>query len=130
MAKYLLDTTALIDHLCGRPGVVNFLIGLAKQRHELGVCCINIAELYSGLSDKDRARADRFTDSLDYYEITPDTARIAGNYRFEFARRGVTLTTADTLVAAVAVSHGAILVTANVKDYPMAGIELLQQPRQ
>jgi predicted nucleic acid-binding protein len=38
------------------------------------------------------------------------------------------LTTTDTLVAATAIKHGATLITANVKDYPMEEIELLQQP--
>ena len=38
------------------------------------------------------------------------------------------LTTTDTLVAAAAVSNEATLVTANVRDYPMEEVELLQQP--
>ena len=128
MAKYLLDTTVLIDHLRGRQKVAETVIRLARQGHELGVCCINIAELYSGLNDNERAGAEKLIDSLDYYEISKDIAKMAGCYRFEFARKGITLTTSDTIVAAVAINYGAILVTANVKDYPMKEIELLQQP--
>lgn len=128
MTKYLLDTTALIDHLHGRQRTVELITGLAHQGHDLGVCCVNVAELYSGLSDKERVKADRLIDSLDYYEIPQDASKMAGNYRFDFTKRGVTLTTTDTLVAATAIKHGATLITANVKDYPMEEIELLQQP--
>jgi predicted nucleic acid-binding protein len=49
MAKYLLDTTILIDHLRGRQEAVDLLTALAHQGHRLGLCCVNVAELYSGL---------------------------------------------------------------------------------
>ncbi|MBM3166278.1 MAG: type II toxin-antitoxin system VapC family toxin [Chloroflexi bacterium] len=125
VAKYLLDTTALIDHLNGRQPVVTLLTKLALQGHELGLCCINIAELYSGLDNDERIKADMLINGLDYYEISEDMAKVAGVYRFEFARKGITLTIADTLIAAVARGYGAILVTANVRDYPMEDIDLL-----
>jgi len=128
MAKYLLDTTVLIDHLRGRQKVVETITRLARQGHDLGVCCINIAELYSGLNDKERTGAEKLVDCLGYYDITRDIAKMAGNYRFEFARNGITLTVSDTLVAAAAINYGATLITANVKDYPMKEIELFQQP--
>ncbi len=128
MAKYLLDTTALIDHLRGQQKVTDIMTRLARQGNELGVCCINVAELYAGLSDKERTKAEKLIDSFDYFETSKDIAKMAGRYRFEFARKGITLTTSDTIVAAVAISYGATLITANVKDYPMKEIELLQQP--
>lgn len=128
MAKYLLDTTVLIEHLRGQQKVTDMIIRLARQGNELGVCCINIAELYAGLSDKERTKAEKLTDSLNYYETSKDIAKMAGCYRFDFVRKGITLTTSDTIVAAIAISYGAILITANIKDYPMKEIELLQQP--
>lgn len=128
MSKYLLDTTVLIDHLRGRQPVVKFVTELAQAGNELGTCSIGVAELYSGLSDKHRAIAEKLIDSLEYWETTRETAKLAGSYRFDFARKGVALTTTDALVAAVAVKHGAVLVTANTKHYPMKEVELLQQP--
>jgi len=128
MAKYLLDTTVLIDHLRGQQKVTDIITRLSRQGNELGVCCINVAELYAGLSDKERTKVEKLIDSLDYYETSKDIAKMAGCYRFEFARKGITLTTSDTIVAATAISYGATLITANVKDYPMKEIELLQQP--
>lgn len=128
MARYLLDTTVLIDHLRGQPKTVELMTTLARLGHDLGVCCINIAELYSGLDGEEQGQADKLINSLIYYEISRDVAKLAGGYRFRFARKGIALTTSDTLVAAAAVSNGATLVTANVKDYPMEEVELLRQP--
>lgn len=128
MAKYLLDTTALIDHLRGRQEVVKVVRDLVDEGHQLGACCVNIAELYSGLREKDQTKADRFVDSLEVYEVTREIAKQAGRYRFGFARKGITLSIADTIVAAAAISHSATLITANVRDYPMEEISLLEQP--
>jgi tRNA(fMet)-specific endonuclease VapC len=128
MSKFLLDTTVLIDHLRGRLPVVVFVTGLASAGNELGVCPICVAELYSGLKDRQRTIAEKLIGNLDYWEATREAAKMAGSFRYEFARKGVTLTTADALVAAIAVAHGAALVTANTKHYPMSEIELLRQP--
>ena len=37
------------------------------------------------------------------------------------------LSTIDTLIAATAIAKDAILITANVKDFPMEEIEILEQ---
>ena len=126
MAKYLLDTTVLISHLRGRPEVLELVMSLARQGHVLGLCCINVAELYSGLSQQEEARAERLVDSLDYYVVTRETAKEAGGHRYNFARRGITLTTADALIAATAIKEGATLITSNVKDFPMEEIQLME----
>lgn len=128
VTKYLLDTTALIDYLRGRREMVELLAGMADSGHELGVCSINVAELYSGLNEKHRTVAGKLVDSLEYWEATHDTARIAGMYRFDYARKGITLATTDALVAAIAVSRGAVLVTSNARHYPMKELQLLPQP--
>ena len=64
-------------------------------------------------------------DSLRYLQIARDAARRAGEDRYDFARRGQTLSTPDALIAAVAREHQAIIVTDNVKDYPQGDIQLL-----
>ena len=66
------------------------------------------------------------TDGLEYYLVSREAAKEAGRYRYEFARRGITLSTTDTLMAATAIAEGAILITANTRDFPMEEIELLE----
>lgn len=126
MNKYLLDTTALIDHLRGRGEVVGWVTSLARQGHRLGLCCINVAELYAGLSPEEQVRADRLVNSLEFYQVTREVAKQAGRYRYDFGRRGVTLSTADTLIAATAISEGATLITANARDFPMEDVQLVE----
>jgi predicted nucleic acid-binding protein len=126
LTKYLLDTTILIEHLRGKKPAANFITEAVRHGHKLGICCINVAELYSGLSHEQAAQAEKLTNALDYYEATADSARQAGVYRYEFARRGVSLSVTDTLVAAIAKANDAIVVTANVRDYPMKDIQVQQ----
>ena len=128
VADYLLDTTALIDHLHGQQEVMALVSNLVQQGNRLGVCCVNVAELYSGLGQEERARADRLIATLEYYELTSQIAKEAGRHRYEYARQGRSLSTADTLVAATAIAEGATLITANTRDFPMQEIQLLEQP--
>ncbi len=126
MAKYLLDTTILIEHLRGKKPAVDFITELMRHGHQLCVCCVNVAELYSGLSLEQGAKAKLLIDALGYFDATPDTAMQAGIYRYEFARQGINLSVTDTLVAAVAKANDAIIVTANIKHYPMKDVQAQQ----
>ena len=128
MPKYLLDTTALIEYMRGRHEVVDFITTLARDGHRLGVCCINIGELYAGLGPSQRTLADQLIDNLETYEVTRHVAKEAGRYRYDSAGRGVTLTMADALIAATAVEETATLITANVRDFPMEGLLVMEHP--
>ncbi|MBI3961776.1 MAG: type II toxin-antitoxin system VapC family toxin [Deinococcus sp.] len=125
MTRYLLDTTALIDFSKGREPARSRVMQMIEDGHELAVCAVNVAEFYAGLSPAQRPGWDEFVGALQYWEITWEAARQAGIYRHDFARKGVALSTADTLVAAVAEEQRAVIVTNNVKDYPIGGLRLL-----
>ena len=126
MAYFLLDTTALIDYMRRNREIIDLVNGLLRGGHQLGVCAINLAELYTGVGAEDRVDADRLVSQLNYFDITSDVAVEAGRYRYEFARQGITLSTTDAITAAVAMANGAILITANVRDFPMQELQLLQ----
>jgi predicted nucleic acid-binding protein len=124
VTRYLLDTAILIDFSKGWEPARSQLPLWNSSGDELGVCSINVAEFYAGISPSERARWDTVLQVLYYWDITRSAARQAGIWRYDFARRGVALSTADTLIAAVAQQQGAILVTNNVKDFPMGGVQL------
>jgi predicted nucleic acid-binding protein len=65
---------------------------------------------------------------LRYVETTREAAMRAGRYQAEFERRGRTVHTADALVAGTARAHGAILLTDNVRDFPMTDIRFEVPP--
>lgn len=106
------------------------LEGLYRDGHSLGVCCVNVAELYSAIAEADREKTAELMDALSYFEVGRDAARLAGQYRYAFARSGIQLSAADAIVAATAVHHGATLATGNTAHYPMEDISLVALPRQ
>jgi tRNA(fMet)-specific endonuclease VapC len=120
-----LDTTALIDFSKGREPARSRLLKMIQEGDELGVCAVNIAEFYAGIPADKRQVWDDFTNSLQYWEITLQAARQAGQFRYDFAKKGKILSTTDTLVAAVALDYQAVVITNNVKDYPMEEIQIM-----
>ena len=125
MTRYLLDTSALIDFSKDQASARRFVLEAIDAGDELGVSPINAAEFYAGLSPRERAGWDRFFADLSYWPISLEAARQAGVWRYQFGRQGATLTITDTLTAAVATEQKAILVTGNVRDFPMQEVELL-----
>jgi predicted nucleic acid-binding protein len=124
MTRYLLDTTALVDFSKNWEPARTRILRMIQQGDDLGVCPINVAEFYAGLEPGERELWDEFFEALAYWSISREAARRAGVWRYEYARRGQTLTTADTLIAAVAVEQGAIVLTNNVRHYPMPEVQV------
>ena len=126
MANYLLDTTVIIDCLRGRKEVVEFLTELASEGLIVGCCAINIAEVYAGMRENERQVTRRFLDSLEYYEVTRNLAELAGEYKREYAVKGITLSLSDVIIAAVTISNNLTLVTDNLRHYPMPELNIKQ----
>jgi tRNA(fMet)-specific endonuclease VapC len=129
MARYLLDTDAIVDYLFGIPTSVSLIRGLHERGDVLCICDIVIAEVYAGLRPQHREAAETLLSACTFLATTPGIARQAGAWRYDFARRGIQLSTTDTLVAATAHAHDATVVTGNIKDYPIQEISLLPLER-
>ncbi len=126
MADYLLDTTVIIDCLRGEKEALSFLEGIASEGSLAGCCLINIIEVYAGMKDKEKPATRKLLDSLEYYQVTRELAESAGEYKREYAKKGITLSLADVTIAAVAVGNNLVLATDNPKHYPMPEINLKQ----
>ncbi|HEY7061675.1 MAG TPA: PIN domain-containing protein [Chloroflexota bacterium] len=124
MTRYLLDTTALVDFSKGQEPASSRVLGWIHGGDDVGICDVVIAEFYAGVPVADRPRWDALIGALQYWPITRLAARQAGLWRYDFARQGIALATADTLVAAVALERSAVLVTDNPRHYPMPGLRL------
>ena len=129
MARFLLDTDAIIDYLLGIPSSVTLIQDLHERGDTLCVCDVVIAEVYAGLRPQHREAAEMLQSACAFLPTTTVIARQAGMWRYDFARKGVQLSTTDTLVAATAHGYDATIVTGNVKDYPMTEIVLLPVER-
>jgi predicted nucleic acid-binding protein len=126
LTEYLLDTNVVIEWLKGQPRSINLVRTLNDSGALLGINAVTIAELYSGLKETEIARAEQtIFDALDYWVIEFYVARLAGELRYSYSRRGVTLPATDALIAAHAISRDATLVTDNLRDFPMPELKLI-----
>lgn len=129
LSLYLLDTTVLIAHLRGDEAVTALLLDLLAAGHWLGTSCVNIAEIERGIRSRERKAATALSKRLRFLETGREAAVRAGRYQAAFEKRGQSLHTADALVAGTARAHGAVLLTDNVRDFPMKDIEVEAPPR-
>lgn len=118
----------LIAHLRGDEFATKRLLELLADRHALGTSCVNVAEVERGIRPRERKATGALLARLRYLETTREAATRAGRYQAELGRRGVTLGTPDALVAGTARAHGAIVLTDNVRDFPMRDVRVEALP--
>jgi predicted nucleic acid-binding protein len=126
--QLLLDSSVLIDALRLRHGRRQWLAEMVRAGHTLATSALNLAEVYAGMRPEEEARTKAFLSALECREITASVAEMAGKLKRQWAKRGRTLTLADTMVAAVALQQGCPLATDNRKDFPMPQLQLYELP--
>lgn len=129
MATFLLDTSVIIDVINGKRNRDQFLKQLLQQGHLLACCPITVTEVYAGLRANEESRTLSLLQSLRYYPIVWPVARLAGELKRDFGRKGVTLATTDVTIAAVALYYQVSLITDNLKHYPMKDLDLYPLPK-
>lgn len=123
----LLDTTVLIDVLRGRPAG-DRLLALRASGDTPWTTAVNVEEIYRGLLARERSAVDGLVRGLRVIPLAATEGVRAGMWRREFATRGVTLSQADCLIAAAAVTLDAMLATGNPKDFPMKEVVVKHWP--
>jgi predicted nucleic acid-binding protein len=124
MSTLLLDTTFLIDVLNDRRGRADLMERLILEQHSLACCAINVAEVYVGLRARETEKTEALLRQLAYVPIRWEAAKLAGDLKREWARKGKTLTLTDMTIAAVCLTEGLTLVTGNRKHFPMPELSL------
>jgi predicted nucleic acid-binding protein len=120
----LLDTNVIIDVINGRNGRAEFLEELVEKGTLLACCPINITEVYMGIRPHEAEKTEAFLASLEFYPVTPEIAKYAGDLYREHRRKGLTLTLPDLTIAAVAITNKLQLATDNSRDFPMTALRL------
>jgi predicted nucleic acid-binding protein len=128
MATYLLDTSVIIDALNGKQNRDQLFKGLLRQGHLLACCSINVTEVYAGLRSHEETRTRELLESLQYFPLAWPVARLAGLLKRDYVRKGVTLATTDTTIAAIALYHQLTLITDNLRHYPMKELSIYPLP--
>lgn len=127
MARIFLDTTVLIDALRGRNAMDRIRV-LRTIGDTPYVCAVNVEEVVRGLLPGERHAAERLIAGMRIAPLGREEGARAGRWRHELAKRGRTVSQADCLIAASAVSIEARLATGNPKDFPMHGLEVEHWP--
>lgn len=89
------------------------------------ISIITITELRAGFT---KEQATFFLPKL--YDLTTvlttdrQKAELAGEFRFEYGRKGKLLSITDAVIASIAILEKCQLVTRNQKDFPMPEIKL------
>jgi predicted nucleic acid-binding protein len=122
--RYLLDTTLLIDHAKGWPEAVALVRQLLSEPNDLLVCDVVVAEALSGGPDHEIAGMTAMIAALDYISTPPDAAEWAGASRRRL-RHYSPRHLGDAIIAGVAWSNGAIVVTRNPGDFEIQGVRVL-----
>ena len=124
--RLLLDSSILIDVLRARNRRREQLAELVRAGHTLATTVLNVAEIYSGLRKGEEVPTEALLSGLQCLDLTGTAARSAGKFKYEWSKKGRTLTLADTIVAAIVIENQCQLFTDNRKDFPMR--ELSQYP--
>jgi predicted nucleic acid-binding protein len=123
----LLDTTVLVDALRGRDAAER-LRALRETSDVPWICAVNVEEVMRGIREHERDATVRVLRGLHLAPLGRTEGTRAGEWRRDFASKGITLSQADCLIAAAAVSVRARLATGNPKDFPMPELEVEHWP--
>lgn len=126
MKHYLIDSDVLMDFFKKKDYAVVLLEKLLRT-DSLAASILSITELRAGW-DKKRARyfLPRLYELIVMKNLNQQIVELAGELRWEYKTKGISLPTIDTLIAATAILEKCQLVTRNKKDYPMPEIKLYQ----
>ena len=124
MERVLLDTSVLIDISADIEPAATSVRRILASGTQGCICAVILAEFFAGVHPQDRPRWERYFERLRFLPATTNTGIVAGRYRYDLQRRGLTLATADALIAAVAREYGAILLTETPRHFPMDDIEV------
>ena len=123
----LLDTTVLIDYLRGSLAA-DHLDGRLDRGDIACTTAVNVEEVARGLRTGEENDAARLIEGLTVLTLGADEGWRAGSWRRAFASRGVTLSQPDCLIAAAALTAGAVLATGNPEDFPQEEIRVEHWP--
>jgi predicted nucleic acid-binding protein len=124
VATCLLDSGIIIDVLNGKRGRRELIDQLIQDGAEMACCSINVTEIYAGLRPGEEAKTERLLRSLKFYPVTWEIAQQAGALLNVWRQQHRTLSLPDTTIAAVALANDLVLVTGNLKDFPMPELRL------
>ncbi|OGY16841.1 MAG: hypothetical protein A2785_03695 [Candidatus Chisholmbacteria bacterium RIFCSPHIGHO2_01_FULL_49_18] len=110
MNDFLLDTDIIINHLKDRSKKGFSLENLFAQGN-LFVSTLTAAEVWRGIPQEKRDKTEEALTRIENIPVTTGLARSSGVLSFTYAKRGITITTIDAIIATTALEKNLILVS-------------------
>lgn len=123
MIRYLLDTDTCIFSINRSPGYERVLARMDGLLYgQVLISIITLCELEAGIAksvrhDHNRRRVEHFIARLEVAPLDEPAAKRYGDVRAFLEHRGKQIGPLDTLIAAHALSLGAVLVSNNTKEF-------------
>lgn len=114
----VLDTTVMIDHLRGVSDAVTAVYRAGREGQVLG-SVVSRTELLRGAHPAELPRIGSMFDAVDWVEVTPDIADVAGALAARYRDSHGEIDVPDHLIAATTILMGAELWTSNVRNFPI-----------
>lgn len=127
MSVVVLDTTVLIDVLRGRPVVERRRL-LRRRADVAATSAVNVEEIVRGVRPAEHASVRRLLEGLLIVPLDRTAGERAGAWRRDYAQAGTTLSQADCLIAAAALTAGGRLATGNPRHFPMPELAVEHWP--
>jgi predicted nucleic acid-binding protein len=117
--RYLLDSTFAIDFLRNDRVAIDRFERLVAAGDDAFVTDVVVCELATGARPQDEAGLTAFIRAVEFVQPGPEVATVAGQWRGQARRRGVTISVPDALIGAAADALEATLITRNVRDFEL-----------
>jgi len=122
---YLIDTDVLIWVLRGNKEYEGLLQDL-KNKDALSLSTITIAEIYKNIYPSEIVKVENFLNEFQIWDVTSLIAKQAGLYWQQYTKNLKNLSLTDCLIAGTANINNLVLVSFNIKHFPMKDIMLLK----
>ncbi|MEP7379249.1 MAG: PIN domain-containing protein [Chloroflexota bacterium] len=124
MARYVVDTTFLIDYLRDDPVAIERFRRFFEEGDNVLVNEIVVCEARVGLTAAQVPELMSMLLPLEFIQPGPEAALNAGRWRDESRRAGRVLSLGDALIAAAADASDAIVLTRNVRDFAQTPVRV------
>jgi len=121
----LIDSDILIDHLRKEQSALDYIRQKIDDGSPLFISVLSRIEILSGARKGEDEIIRSLFDILIPVDVDLAIADGAGEYLKKF-RKSHAVSTGDAVIAATAKEMGMILVTRNIKHYPMKDIEIVK----
>lgn len=120
----LVDSSFVIDHLRGDEAAIRRWDRVFAEGERPYVTEIVVCEVRAGLREEDERHLAAFLLPIEFVQPGPETAMLAGRWRYAAHRAGRQLSLADGLIAAAADALNAVVLTRNVRDFALTPVRV------